>query len=344
MKSEDALPNTLCKSCEEKLQSFYEFRMLCQKSDTILRNLTQNDDKKLNVDKEDIIHNDLNIDSYNDEDDDLPLLQRSQIESSTGPLGKRKRGRPKKSEAHPYTCTYCNKVLHTAKGLKTHLRVHTGDKMKQCLFCDAKYTRSNHLMRHVITHDKPGVKHPCEHCEKTFEAAADLLKHSKIHEEPQINKVKVEEEELVIDVPDLISSIEINNDLVDQKMPILEEQTSLDQEKTIKDSIIDEDFPIDDNFGDRFDESDDNDGVCLNDEQLKTKKVEGEDNVGSKDYFECEVCQKVLSTPRGLKVHMRRHVGTASLICKVNNCKFLMVLKLNNKESYIIYKAQIICF
>lgn len=296
--------------------------MLCQKSDTTLRKLTQNDNKKLDVDKEDEIHNDLDNDNCDDEDD-LPLLQRSQTESSTGTTVKRKRGRPKKSEVHPYTCTYCNKVLHTAKGLKTHLRVHTGDKMKQCLFCDAKYTRTNHLMRHVITHDKPGVKHPCEHCEKTFEAAADLFKHSKIHEEPQIKKVKLEEEEFVIeDVPDLISSIEINNALIDEKVPILEEQTnvnklSVDQNKIIEDSVIDEEFPVDDGFGDRFDESDDDD-VGLNNDQSETKKVETENNESSKEHFECEICQKVLSTPRGLKVHMRRHIGTASLVCKVN--------------------------
>lgn len=324
MKSDDALPNTLCKICEEKLKSFYEFRILCQKTDITLRELIQNEDKKCT---KDIV---VQPNDIFDEEDDLPLLQRSHSNDSstiTNLTSKRKRGRPKKSEANSYACKYCSKVLYTAKGLKTHLRVHTGEKMKHCLFCDAKYTRTNHLMRHIVTHDKPGVQHPCEHCEQMFESAADLFKHSKSHDEPQTEEVKVEQEEIIIDMPELVVPSEMGKTVDDLKIPINVEQTIYQKSNNLIESFQDttecEDLSMDaDGFGDKFDDSDDNNDVGFSNKdgehsEAKKMRKEQDESSGSKDTFQCKMCLKVLSSPRGLKVHMRKHIGS-SLCCQVN--------------------------
>lgn len=312
MKLEDALPNTLCKICEEKLKSFYEFRILCQKSDTALRELTQTENKSTN--KGDI-SNQQDLSEPIFDEDDLPLIIRS---VSTSPsISKRKRGRPKKSDAHPYNCTYCNKVLHTAKGFKTHLRVHTGDKVKQCLFCDAKYTRTNHLMRHIISHDKPGLKHPCEHCDKTFKAAADLFKHSRTHdqlefdEEVQIKKEEVSEDQTL----NLIEDLEVMEDIktsIDEEDPEMGRELSLEQDEVVDDPAGN-DFT---GFDDPFDEIDDNNDFEMDDDddEIETKKLKKKDE----DSFDCKVCQKVLTTNKGLKAHMRSHMGISSLHCKVS--------------------------
>lgn len=283
--------------------------------------MIENEAKKLScTDKGiDIVKSNLHDDLFDDEDD-LPLIQRSQNEFLTEPCSKRKRGRPRKSDAHPYTCKYCSKVLHTAKGLKTHLRVHTGEKMKHCLFCDARYTRTNHLMRHVVSHDKPGVKHPCEHCDKMFEAAADLFKHSKMHDESELEKVILGQEKNIEESPDIVQPVEIDVTVNDVKMTIIEDQTtenleeaSFEQNEIIEDSAVDEDFLL----GDGFDESDDNDDIGFNkedDQQSEVKKMKK----SNKDDLECTVCHKVLSTPRGLKMHMRKHIGPTAKHCKVN--------------------------
>lgn len=332
VKSEDALPNTLCKACEDKLKSFYEFRILCQKSDSTLRELIENEDRKLVLSKE-VVQEDLNNDKLDDLDD-LPILERQdQRESSLEPPVKRKRGRPKKNQVQPHTCTHCNKVLHTAKGLKIHLRSHTGDKIKHCLFCDAKYARTNHLMRHIVIHDKPGVKHPCEQCDKTFEAAADLMKHSNVHIEMENEKVKVEQEEIMFeDVPELIAFADISETMNDVKTTIPQEQTkeniteiSIEKKNSSEDTDVADDFPVDDGLGDRFDESDDSeDLVAKDDQQIESKKSKNNDKI----YFGCDVCNKVLSTQRGLKIHLRKHIGTKAVECKVNK-GFLTTILLN---------------
>lgn len=329
MKSEDALPNTLCKSCQGKLKSFYEFRILCQKTDSTLRELTQNEDRKFDLSNEDINVQKDQISEIFDDLDDLPLLQRQeQQESPTEPALKRKRGRPKKSEAHPHTCTYCNKVLHTAKGLKTHLRSHTGEKLKHCLFCDAKYTRTNHLMRHIVTHDKPGVKHPCEQCDKTFEAAVELLKHFKVHTEVESEIFKIEKEEVMIeDAPELIEFAENNqNDVKTISNEHIDEdhnEIPIDQKSTVDETETGEDFTVDDGVGDRLeDDSDGSENLGTNNDQADPKKSKNQ-NCSNKVYYECEVCNKVLTTPKGFTRHLKKHIGTNALECKLCNKSFL---------------------
>lgn len=296
---------------------------MCQKTDSTLRELTQNEDRKLVLSNE-IILEDLHNDKFDDLDD-LPILQRQDLhESSIEPPVKRKRGRPKKSQVQSHTCTFCSKVLHTAKGLKIHLRSHTGDKIKHCLFCDAKYARTNHLMRHIVTHDKPGVKHPCEHCDKTFEQAADLMKHSNIHTEIESEKVKLEQEEVMIeDVSELLEPAGNSETANDVKTTISQDQSrandteiSIDQQNTSENTEVGEDFPTDDGLCDRFDESDGSEDLVAKDEQIESKKSKSKksDNV----YYGCDLCNKVLSTQRGLKIHLRKHIGTTNTVeCKV---------------------------
>ncbi|CAH1100518.1 unnamed protein product [Psylliodes chrysocephalus] len=198
--SGDGLPSNLCKGCNEKLKSAYEFRKLCQKSDTTLRDLTQDNKSNVRQEEDIVVHPDVHDDVF--DEDNVPLLERGV---------KRKRGRPRKKENTNLSCNFCQKILQTQKGLRVHLRSHTGEKLKYCLFCDAKYTRTNHLIRHLGTHDKPGLKHPCENCDKTFDAAAELFRHSKVHEEvldetAKEQHIKTEEEDIKpeIDEPALI--------------------------------------------------------------------------------------------------------------------------------------------
>ncbi|XP_050501833.1 zinc finger protein 852-like [Diabrotica virgifera virgifera] len=113
--SGDGLPTSLCRGCEDKLKSAYEFRKLCQKSDTTLRDLTQDSKKGIRQEEDIVVQPDLHNDVFDVEDEDnIPLIERGV---------KRKRGRPRKKDIE-LTCNVCHKILQTPKGLRVHLRSH----------------------------------------------------------------------------------------------------------------------------------------------------------------------------------------------------------------------------
>lgn len=105
------MPSNLCKGCNEKLKSAYEFRKLCQKSDTTLRDLTQDNKSNVRQEEDIVVHPDVHDDVF--DEDNVPLLERGV---------KRKRGRPRKKENTNLSCNFCQKILQTQKGLRVHLR------------------------------------------------------------------------------------------------------------------------------------------------------------------------------------------------------------------------------
>ncbi|XP_057665944.1 zinc finger protein 420-like isoform X1 [Diorhabda carinulata] len=314
--SGDGLPNKLCKGCEEKLKSAYEFRKLCQKSDSTLKDLTQDTKKGIRQEEDIVVQPDLHDDVFVEDEDNVPLLERGV---------KRKRGRPRKKDVENLTCQFCNIVLQTKKGLRIHLRSHAGEKIQQCLFCDAKYSRTNHLLRHINTHNKPGLIHSCESCDKTFAEAAVLYHHSKEHEETEhslrVKEIKIEKD-IKTEGPELF---DINKE--DKKYEN-EIATEKDQEVTQysdqDDNCFNEFVPSD---GDDSKGSDEDFTIALEEKKTKgrkKKKVKTEDTQDDKDkaLYECKECSKVMTTYLGLKIHMRKHTGSDLSTCNLCNKSF----------------------
>ncbi|KAF5269165.1 hypothetical protein FQR65_LT02465 [Abscondita terminalis] len=174
--SDDGLPVQLCISCEIKLDSAFEFKMQCQKADTALRQLTNQQGQKGPIKQESfdiIIKPDLSH-TYNDQGGDS---ESSETQSNV-----------KSTASNTFTCTYCQKILRTKKGLKIHERRHTGEKLRSCHLCQAKFTRTNHLRRHIETHNKSNLNttsYICIECGATFTKACYLINHKREHQVPR---------------------------------------------------------------------------------------------------------------------------------------------------------------
>ncbi|KAF5288591.1 hypothetical protein FQA39_LY15370 [Lamprigera yunnana] len=169
----DGLPVQLCVSCETRLDSAFEFKQQCQKTDLALRELIHK-----RIPKKSIKEESLDLDPQD-------LSDRFHDQEVTESLGDSDRSEMtnQSKDTLLFPCCYCQKVLRTKKGLKIHQRRHTGEKLRSCHLCHAKFTRTHHLKRHIATHNKhnSGSNHICVECGATFTNAMYLINHQKEH-------------------------------------------------------------------------------------------------------------------------------------------------------------------
>lgn len=80
----------------------------------------------------------------------------------------------------PFCCTVCNREFNRLENLKTHLRIHTGERPYTCSVCLRCFRHSGALTRHFRIHtgEKPYV---CGQCGRCFRNCAGLKFHQRSH-------------------------------------------------------------------------------------------------------------------------------------------------------------------
>ncbi|XP_030578754.1 zinc finger protein 408-like [Archocentrus centrarchus] len=79
-----------------------------------------------------------------------------------------------------FLCSYCGKSLRDPHSLRSHERLHTGERPHRCPICGKGYTLATKLRRHVKSAHTKEKPYTC-HCGASYTVRQSLLRHQAQH-------------------------------------------------------------------------------------------------------------------------------------------------------------------
>lgn len=267
------MPSQICSKCEDQLNTAYTFKQQCERTDAALREYTSQPNEIKEESLDIVVKPDLeNFDVF---EDDNRFSDSASAHSNYSTTVRKKKKVKSLSKQKNRQCRYCDKILTTKEGLKLHERKHTGEKLKQCPICNATFAKTNHLVRHMSSHNKPPdeYKHTCQDCGMGFMRAHHLVKHKQ-----ECTSEKEKEDN---------TAASSSANLTEDTLPLADVKTEIEDQEEVE--------------------------ALPEIPKLRLKK-EPEDKL-----HPCKVCNKILTTAAGLRIHMRRHTGDNLSTCYVKS-------------------------
>ncbi|XP_014249120.1 zinc finger protein 883-like isoform X2 [Cimex lectularius] len=204
----DGLPSLICHRCLYHVEQINEFKIQCEQSDALLRQIvsyhgvkTFKDISMLERQCNGVNENDYSEEEYcikkektSDNEEEINGDE-NETKSDDGvnncPTCNKHFDDEKKLERHqlihsqdgPFPCDYCEMSMSDKAELRLHWRQeHAGSNCHMCQTCGESFVNREHLLKHHLRHDK--VKpYRCSEpsCKKAFSYRSDLRKHLVIH-------------------------------------------------------------------------------------------------------------------------------------------------------------------
>uniref|UniRef100_A0A8P4JXE2 C2H2-type domain-containing protein n=1 Tax=Dicentrarchus labrax TaxID=13489 RepID=A0A8P4JXE2_DICLA len=208
----------------------------------------------------------------------------------------------------PLSCSVCNKCFSWRRGLRRHMKIHTGEKHFSCTVCGKIFSQGTYLQKHMKTHtgEKP---FSCSVCDKSFSQKSNLKKHMRTHtgEKP--------------------FSCSVCDKSFGYKSHLQLHMRTHTGEKPFSCSVCDKSFGYKSNLQDHMrshtGEKPFSCSVCSKSFSQKTNlQLHMRSHTGEKP-FSCSVCDKSFGQKSTLKDHMRTHTGEKPFSCSVCQQNFI---------------------
>ncbi|XP_037922468.1 zinc finger protein 267-like isoform X1 [Hermetia illucens] len=194
---DDNLPQYICDSCHQLLESAYKFKSLCEYSDQQLRLLAKSKVEYVEyimeesteyttqtVEEEENTNEEISIEMNLSFENDLTLSDGNIIENEVNEQFEESSPTEKESkiveDMDIHQCELCATICYNKATLKKHMNIHTFARPHSCTVCQKDFKTKLSLRIHMRSHtgERPYV---CETCGKAFKTWSAVTNHRATH-------------------------------------------------------------------------------------------------------------------------------------------------------------------